>query len=766
MLRSTPRKTAEIKRHFNPVAGLLAAAVAASIHVPTQASSEQLRALEEVVVTAKKRSENIQDVGLAISAFGGDKLKEMGVNDLSDLPKSIPNVDLYDAYGGGMLPVWEIRGVGLQDFNANNTPASAVYVDEVYQVSSAQGSKSLFDIERIEVLKGPQGGLYGRNTSGGAVLLHSKRPELDEFGGDMQVSYGKYARTEVKGGVNVPLSDIAALRLSGQWVDSDDKWQESVASGKDHGEDDIQNFRAQLLLAPRDDLEILIKAEQTENNSEVSLVRAVPTFAAGGALGGPCTAFLTGSKDLSSCFFANGVSAVTLGADEDKVFGDPTSKMNNKAQDYLVNVTLDMDAMVFTSITSYTDFDYGLLYDWTGLPGDWVKYDSSNNIEVFSQEFRLSSDAGESLTWVAGVSYSEDTYTESRKLLATEVFGPIGAEIPLDYVQDTKTFSIYGQADYFLTETVKLIGSLRYTDEEKQLNVKTEDLFGIGFPTGKLPAYNLDVISGKVSVEWTPTEDMLFYASASKGFKAGGYFGGFPTTPNAITQYDEEVNYAYELGAKTEWLDNTLRLNGAVFYYDYRDGQASGNFGPALTPLGVVEDLRLINIGDYEYSGAELELIWLPIDGLTLQAGLGYLTSEIVKSDVQSSESISGDVITLEGRELSGIPEWTANLLARYETPISDGMSMAIQVDYSFTDEKQLEQTATEGSKAFYTLDQQKLANARLSLIADEGWQIDGFVKNLTDERFQTVKSSDSVIGFSEIWNAPRTWGVEASYSW
>ncbi|NIB40911.1 TonB-dependent receptor [Pseudomaricurvus alkylphenolicus] len=751
------------KSSLNTAVSVLAAAVSLSVHTN---ASEQIHALEEIVVTAEKRSESIQDVGLAISAFGGEQLRELGVNDLTDLPKSIPNVDLYDAYGGGMLPVWEIRGVGLRDFNANNTPASAVYVDEVYQVSSAQGSKSLFDIERIEVLKGPQGGLYGRNTSGGAVLLHTNRPNLDEFSGDIQLSYGKYDRTEIKAAVNLPLNEMAALRLSAQKVDSDDKWQTSLSASNDHGEEDVQNFRAQLLLAPNDDLEVLIKAENNENNSEVSLVRAVPTFAAGGAFGGPCGAFISGSSDLSQCFFANGISASALDNDEDEVIGDTDSVMDNKAQDYLIHITMNLEGMVFNAISSYTDFDYGLRYDWTGLPGDWVKYSSDNNIEVFSQEFRLSSDEGERLTWVAGISYSEDSYTEARQLLAEDVFGPVGASIPLNYVQDTETFSVYGQADYYLTDSVKLIGSLRYTDEEKQLNVKTEDLFAIGFPTGRLPEYDLDVTSGKLSLEWIPSEDMLIYTSFSKGFKAGGYFGGFPTTPNAITQYDEEINYAYELGFKSEWLDNTLRVNGAVFYYDYRDGQASGNFGRAVTTLGVVDDLRLVNIGDYEYSGAELEVTWSPVAGLTLQAGAGYLTSEIVDAHVQSADGVTGELIDLEGRELSNVPEWTYNLLARYEMQLADQLSLAVQLDYSFTDEKATEISSSAAAKQFFALDQQKTANARISLLSDEGWQLNGFVRNLTDERFQTVRSFDAVIGFSEIWNAPRSWGFEASYSW
>lgn len=746
--------------------------VAIATFVPltaTSAYSEMV--LEEVVVQAQKRSQSSQDVGIAITAITGDQLRDQGLKDLSELPKSIANVDLSDAYGGGILPVWEIRGVGLRDFNANNTPAAAVYVDEVYQTSSAQGAKSLFDVERIEVLKGPQGGLYGRNTSAGAVLVSSVKPQLDELNGSFHSSLSRWNRRELEAAINVPLYDKAALRLSIQRIRSDDKWQKNIVTGEGHGEEDVSNARLQLLFTPIDELDVLLKLERNRNKSETTQSRALPTFTSAGRFAGYCSAFVAGESDLNSCFFADGAPASVLGDNPNHVYGDLFGRVNNTAEDAVLKADWDLGLVTITSVSSYTDFEYNIKHDWTGVPGDWVKYDSQNSIQSWGQEFRVAGDYDESITWLAGVMYAEDEYIESRDTIVTDSLGPLG--LPpvgeLDYQQKTESWASYGQLEYRFNDEWNAILSLRYTDEEKKLvnNSFTASVI-FGFPTGLItPVYELEMLSGKFSLEWTPTDDSLIYASVSKGFKAGGYFGGFPTSPAAISQYDEETNYAYELGVKSEWLDRSLRFNSAIFYYDYRNGQDTGSANVDIVSGAAISALTLTNVGDYEYRGAEAELDWLPLEGLSFRLGIGYLDGDISKSNAVGYDEINRTYFPLQGKAIASVPRWTYNLVARYERELSQNLQLSFQLDHNFTDEKTADLNGgSVGSQRFNTLGESKTSNLRVGLREQEGWSAALFVKNISNNRFRTVRGYDAVVGFAEAWNQPRSWGVEIGYEW
>ena len=255
--------------------------------------------LEEIIVTAQKREQSLQDVSIAISAFDSSQLTELGLTNLEQLPTVIPNVELSDARGAGQ-PTWVIRGAGLADFNANNTPVAAIFYDEVYMTSNALGGIGLFDVARVEVLKGPQGGLYGRNATGGAIRILSERPDLTETSGYVRAAYGEWDRWGLEGAIGGPIiENKLAYRISA-YTDQDGGWQDSLATPGDdeHGDRDFQAFRGQLLFTPSDELEFLLKIDSGEDKSETTLARLNGTY---NEFFDYCDAIYQGRRDDSTC---------------------------------------------------------------------------------------------------------------------------------------------------------------------------------------------------------------------------------------------------------------------------------------------------------------------------------------------------------------------------------------------------------------------------------------------------------------------------------
>lgn len=734
-------------------------------------------ALEEIVVTAKKRSESIQDVGIAMSAFGGEQLKELGLQSLSDVTDAVPNVELYDEYGAGQ-PTWVIRGVGLQDFNANNTPASAIYIDEIYQASNVMGGAALFDIERIEVLKGPQGGLYGRNTSGGAVQVVSTRPNLDVTEGYLNLSYGRWDDVTVEAAANTYLSDSAALRVAGQWQQSDDSWQTSLVDGKAHGEKDKWALRAQLLLQPSDQLEVLLKVHGGEDNSETVMGRSIGAYDP--ITGGFCASMLAGQRDDSSCLDLTNLAVLTLGGtpvfpnvqsdNGSRTLANPINQLDNSFSGASALVTLDWESVTLTSVTGYDQFDYGLTFDYDGSSQEFGHQVAATDIEVWSQEFRLASNNNSAFSWMLGIAYAEDEVKEDRAFLFRDnafmtLLGGFAGTIALGYNQETESLATYGQVGYEFNEQWRVNASLRYTDEEKHYRdgSSTAAPF-VGF-SGVDSDFDMDVVSGKLGLEWTPDNDTLIYANLSRGFKTGGFYGGVLTASvEEVAPYEEETVWAYELGFKSEWLDNTLRVNGAAFFYDYRDVQG---FQTVFSPLVGGPITKLGNLGDAEHQGAELDVTWLVAEGLTLEAGVAYLEAEISDSDEigLSQEGIAAP----PWRDWIAVtpPRWSGNLRARYETPISNQLQAAFMVDYSYRDDFTSGMVISELDEALYGIDGYGLLGARATLESSDGrWALSLWGKNLGDKEYVTNTTTDDLGSFFDIMGQPRSYGVDLTLSW
>jgi iron complex outermembrane receptor protein len=732
--------------------------------------------IEEIVITAQKREQNLQDVGIAVDAFAGEDLRALGATSLADVTRFATNVQLYDEYGGGQ-PTWVIRGVGLQDFNPNNTPTAAIYVDDVYLTSNVMGAQSLFDLERIEVLKGPQGALYGRNTSGGAVRVITQRPDLEAVSGYVTGNYGRWEDGSLEGAVNVPLTDTMAFRLAGRAQKSNEGWQENVITGEEHGEQDRWAVRASFLAELSDTAQALLRVHGAEDNSETALMNALGIY-------DPetfdfCAPVLSGHVDNSQCaaygtFFDPLFRFPDVQADDGtETLSDPINKLDNSSFGAALELTFDFDALTLTSITGYEDFDYGLLFDYDGSFGEYGHQHGQTDIETFSQEFRLASETGEQLEWQVGVEYATDDLTEDRRymyaddlfiLTNPEVLG--GEAIVLGYDQKTESLAAWGQIGYALTDALKLNVGLRYTEEEKDYENGGITLIFDGAPiplsSGLEENLDMNIVSGKVGLEWFVSDEAMLYASISRGFKSGGFFGGFPSNGQAaIHPYDEETVTAYEVGIKSQWLDDTLRFNGAVFFYDYADAQ-----GYTTVQEGELVLTRLGNVGDAEHQGVEMELLWHPTERLSLQFNGAWLEAEITDSDA-TAVSWLGVEVPLEGLDRRMAPEWSYSTIGQYTVPVGTALQATFQVDYNWRDDLSGSGLTVFEDTLIDEQDAYGLLGARIALApSDATWEVALWGRNLADEEYVTNVTTDDIASWALMPGQPMSYGLSATFNW
>ncbi|MFC6632564.1 TonB-dependent receptor [Microbulbifer taiwanensis] len=755
---------------------VLGAAVATAI-----AGGARAEQIEEVTVTAQKRTESLQEVPIAISAFSGEQLKSLGGANLQELTEHVAGAELYDDRGAGQ-PTWVIRGVGLADFNSNNTPTAAIYYDEQYLSSNVFGGIGMFDIERVEVLKGPQGGLYGRNTSGGAVRVVSARPEL---GGDLNASistsYGSWGRSTLEAAAGASIGESSAFRIAAM-TDQGGGWQDSLATEGDdeYGDRDFSALRAQWLWAPTEELEILLKAEAGRDQSEttLSLTRALYDPETGDF----CASARAGRADSDQCAtLANLTNAWILtpgdpgrlpseqDRDGSTVLANPINALDNDWSGFNGQINWDLGFATFSSISAFLEYQNDQVFDFDGQPLRLMHEDGSAKLESWSQEFRLVSNGSDDSSWLLGATVAGDTVDEYRVVDLRDNLLVFPGMTERGFTQESESWAVYGQWEQYLSDAWRFSSSLRYTAEDKTLRDAFHyDRMGEFFYiAGVDKDYALDAnFSGHVGLDWQPSDSALIYAKATRGFKSGGFFGGFAFSADELEAYGEETVHAYELGFKTDWMARSLRLNGALFYYDYRDVQGFTQTISETTGLPIT---RLGNLGDAEHLGAELEMIWLPqaIDGLSLQLGAAWLDATIADSDTIALDP-AGQPGAIEGLPRNFAPEWSSSAQARYEFSVGNDLLAALQLNYSWRDElSSRDSYNSDLDFAAYGHDGYQVVNARLSLLpGDERWELALVGKNLTDETYFATVTGDDLGSFTEIPTRPLSWAIEASYRW
>lgn len=720
--------------------------------VMAEDSGKSRLVLEEVTVTARKREEGLQDAPIAISAFTGDDLAARQLNDLSDIGSSAPNL-VFDAAapisGSNVASSIFIRGIGQLDFTFTTDPGVGLYVDGVYIARSVGGVLDLLDLERVEVLRGPQGTLFGRNTIGGAISLVSKKP-AEEFGGKVGFTIGDDNRRDFRGTVDVPLTDTLKSKFSVA-TKRRDGYVKRLSDGKELGDDDSFSARASFLWTPTDELEVNLaidgsKArEETAPNTLINVNGTAMPFAGlfnNAIVGGSC-APAPGSLSNPACYNQQWVVG------NDKTWATSESRSDYDVIGGGLTVEYDLGWGSIKSITAYREMEAQFYRDADGSPH--VIFETENDMEQdqFSQEIQLSGVAlDDRLNWIVGLYYFEEEGTDVNDIRTSIVEFQSGGSIE----NDTK--AIFSQVTYDITDDLSVTAGLRYSDETKTF---TPDTFVtnsgfLGVPVGVRLLPNVE---GEVSIEEvTPminlsyrwNDDVMTYLTYSEGFKSGGFtqrvFPGRPDIPAFVPEFVE----VYELGVKADLFDSRARLNAAVFMTDYSDMQV-------LVQDGIGSSTR--NAAEAEIKGLEVELKVLLTENMGLDMGLGYLDAEYTKVSASARE------ITLD-KEFANTPEWTANASLYYDIALADDLgTLTPRVNWSYRS-KVYNNTI---NSADIVQDGYEVVNASLTFEDNSGdWQVVLGITNLLDEDYFTSAYNNPSIGYSEaLWARGREWSLSVN---
>lgn len=740
--------------------------------------------MDEITITAQKREQSAQDVGIAITALSGEQMKALGYTNAQEVTALAPGVSTLQPNGEANYAIG-IRGVANNDFTTNVESPVAVYVDEVYISQMSGAGFLLFDLERVELLRGPQGTLFGRNATGGLVHYLTVKPDLEELNGYGSVSFGSFNRIKFQGAVGVPITDKFAIRASMATHQGGGYVKNRLQPESDLNNANESAGRLQLLFQPSDTLEVLLNARFGQQDIRTGFFDYV-------------------SAVLPINEATPGVPNPDLGGyvdtDGDVFTGDYDNPGHNKLDTagYSATIKWDSDWGSLTSITDYQTVKRDYIEDSDASPVDYFQFFLTTDTEQFSQELRLNGET-DNLKWVAGFYYMDLKINDSNGGITRGLFEALfetsvedlgfnGIRNP--YTTDVKTWSLFGQVEYQVSDEIALIGGFRWIDEKK--THEYNDLL-VWFPDSSTSGQDPNAVviapaldsglpymqtrndgnwSARAQVNYTPTDNLLAYASWNRGVKSGGFNSPLLPSQFAVTEvfmnYRPEKLDAFEVGFKWDSEDGLLRVNGAAYYYDYNDYQAFSIIGLDTATLNA----------QAKNKGFELEVQASPIDGLDMQFGIAYIDVEVtdvpgltVGADTTGDGNNDVPPLFDDNRVLEPVqtPKWNLNGLLRYEFAVDKGR-LALQADGQYRSSHFFALTnlpAVTESGYF-------IANASMTYYGeDENWSMRVFVKNLTDTKYvvQSFDLSGSVsngglFGLIEnYYGMPRTWGVNLSYS-
>lgn len=726
--------------------------------------------LEEVIVTATKRAESLQDIPVSVTAFTGDAIKQLGMTDSGSIATQTPNLSWRSDFGSTSPNIF-LRGIGNNSFHANAVGAVGIYSDGVYLNSNLSHGFQLFDLERVEVLRGPQGTLYGRNTTGGLINFIARKPNVDDgYNGSLTTTLGTYNQRDLEIAAGAPLNDYSAIRFAAQSQKRDGLFDSTIAGADDKGENESIAWRLNASSQPTDTLQINLNLHGAKNNSDMRPFKSQGVVCPGG--GAPQPGFGNGCTDF-------------LGFEASKEYDEVSESLNTKQQteNYGASLTLDweLDGVTITSVSAWEDADRTMLEDTDRSPAEFFNGSYQASATQYSQELRFTSSGDSELEWMAGLFYFKEDM-EQYEAFSLNDLGPgaitAGTGLPgfaaegLAFIsaQETLSYSAFTELGYPVTDNLKLTMGLRWTYDERDLSdyrttiydasgsrgqyIKQSAAESLGYEIASYPQ-NADwsELSGRITLDYTVNNDILLYYSLSRGFKGGEFNAGATLFPEEFVIADPEFLTANEVGIKSTWIEGSLKLNAALFHYDFKDQQvftlASGG------GLGIPVQ-TLTNAGKSEIQGLEVELQYVPVDGWYIQVGLGWLDTEF--KEYELTDPSSGLVTDYSGNDQPAAPEWNLNGLVRYEWSLESGSVVSLQTDFVYTDD----QFFTADNNPSLTEEAYWLWNARANFTtADERYSVSIWGKNLFDKEYITTAFDLADFGFNSVGiGDPRTVGV------
>ena len=732
--------------------------------------------IEEIVVTAQKREENLQDTPIAITAFTEESLEGRMINDISKLADFTPNV-IFDtttpisglSNGAAVF----IRGVGQLDFGLTTDPGVGTYIDGVYSSRAVGGVLDVVDIERIEILRGSQGTLFGRNTIGGAINITTKRP-AETFGGMLEATFGEFERTDFKGSVDIPVTEKFLTKFAFSSKNRNG-FVDRITVGDRLGDEDRQSARGSFLLQATDDIELYATVDYTsiDEQSAGSVMVGITEFPGAPPLLAPSSTWA-----YNQVFVPSNPGALPYTAQEFLLDGNERTLATGPTGTDLESVgatltfTWSLPWFEFKSISSYRDTEGEFYRDPDNSSIQITETSNPNyNHEQFSQELQLTGALfNERLQYVLGAYYFEEDGTD-------DVFVPIYGALPTpaglialplfinNYVLvDNSSKAVFGQGTFDLTEQIAVTFGLRYTEDEKGFGyrqyispdpggaIAVLALLGppvtVPGPAGAIVLWDevsdeFTELNFRAGIEYQFNDDTLFYFTYADGYKSGGFNFRYVVPRADPLAFDPETLESYEIGVKWQGLDDRLRINAAGFVSEYGNVQIQlfeTGGGPLTQNAGVADII-----------GVEVEVTAVPHERLLLNAGFGYIDAEYDELNLPTTNV--AQAINLDTK-LPNTPETTVNISADYTHPLAWG-SLVVRGDYRYTDDLYND---AQNSPFLYQ-DGYHTFNASLTF-SSGNWDISVFGTNLTDKRFITSGDSNFGLGFHEAnYNRPREFG-------
>jgi iron complex outermembrane receptor protein len=792
----TQKRISKVTLRLLPAAAIVLAA-AARAQAPAPVSAE-IEGIQEIVVTAEKRSETLQKVPISVTALTSGELAQLKMDSPSDLVTQVPNLQVNGIVGEGS-PLFSLRGVSMFDYSLNQSSPVASYIDEVYKGNFVLFGVEMYDLERIEVLRGPQGTLYGKNTTGGAINFITRKPGFDTEA-DIKVGAGNYNRREVEGDFQTALvPERVAVRFAFTYTKVDGFIQNVLPGHPDLEGVDQYGMRLSLLYKASDDLDFILRVSKSMQDPQNYAIIGgrLPAPSPGNPGGVGFTGYFR-TRDGSY----NGVPLTNYQIAQDYT---PRRRQDNEA----VSLTGEWAVSPTNKFTTITSWDDASLFNPEGTDGApyaiWnIPY--TGKTRQVTQDLRLTSTGDAALRYIIGAYYQHEiiynstenqvftdpafnTFHDYRDCAASS-FGAgsgynIGSNINLgcDYYnsfdQIRNSWAAYTDDSYKLADWISLRAGLRYNHDNGAQKNALDQLRGsdqvpianLGFftqqPGGTFastlvlpgsPNYAALVnqtrsqvlhntaVTGRAGVDFTLTPDTLLYLNYSKGYRSAAFNAQFLFTPSDLTTVKPETLDSYEAGFKTSWLDHRVQIDGAVFHYQYKNQQIINVYPTGQQPL--------INLGKSKIDGGEIEIVTRPVRPLTLRASAGFL-----HSDVQDGVLATGPV---DGQELPYAPHVSGTLAADWEAWQFSVAKINLHVDMNYNSKQFLalpnEDAITQGGYS--------LLNGRLSLLSsNDKWDIGIWGRNIANKFYLTNAVDVQGFGFDyRHVGTPRMFGGDVHY--
>jgi iron complex outermembrane recepter protein len=705
--------------------------------------------ITDIVVTASRREQKLQDVGISITALGSEALRSFGVRQTTDIVAQVPSLK-YNAYSPS-ITVFNIRGVSQNSFDDHIEPPNAFYIDDAYvAVSGAQGVPT-FDIQRVEVLRGPQGTLFGRNATGGLIHFISTRP-TKELDGYMDFTGGTNGHASGEAAIGGPLADWVQARVSGVYNYRDPYIHNNIGPGT--GGENNYGIRAELAMQPSSDIDVLVIARYARNDHE----KQGSTSMQAGYYNSDGLGYAIGPNDnpWHTCPGCDGLgyrpssNPYQISSDDQGTFFD------RKIYGLQGRFEWNLGFAKLTSITDYQQFSKYKHSDDDGTPNPIFDDTYWANYHQISEELRIAQEHGR-FRWTTGLYYFHSKSTEGVNVTSEALFGTPTDPYITQYnaIMPAATVSVFGQAEYDILPNLTFIGGLRYVIDTRTADIHLFDTFGTDFYFNPRQDPNARErykdYAARAQLDYKITHDIMAYASFNRGIKGGSFIAPLfaPANPNVTLPpnipYKGETLLAYEVGLKSSFLNNRVRFNIDGFDYDYQNYQAYFYLNLA----SAIRNRPAIN------KGIEAELTVAPVTGLTLSTGVSALDTKV--------RDISLPFGRVVDTQMPQAPGFSGNFVGRYETPVSDNLKMAVQYDMTFTDHFyfSLYQAPINREPAY------AVANGRITVSdREDRWSASLFVRNMFNKVYRLYTLDDTQFGgeIANIWSEPRYFGLELRY--